>query len=89
MIWYEKQDNINGHDVYLEGTYKDSTVKIIAHVETNGEWSEHVLYEKTINMWAYQEVLAEDVLNKYRGMISKAEKKLSFLVEKHNIDKSI
>lgn len=94
MIWFEQQYDINGIEVQLEGTFDDSVVRITAIVGIDPDdpvdgWKYHCFYEKPVNMWVHQEVLAEDVLAKYQGMVKKCEKKLSALVEKHKINESI
>ena len=94
MEWFHKDYEINGIQVQLEGTFEKAILRITAFIEVDpddhlADWEEHVLYEKAINMWAHQEILAEDILLKYQGMVRKAEKRLSTLVEKHKINKSI
>jgi len=94
MQWHEKNYDINGTSVTLEGTFEDSMIRIVAIVEidntdpTDG-WSYNEMYSKPVNMWAHQEVLAEDILAKYMGMIRKCEKNLPMLVERVKLNKRI
>lgn len=89
MLWYHKTQEVNGREVTLEGTFSDSQLKITAFIPKGNCISENVLYEKTINMWAYQDVYAEDIRRKYQGMVVKCEKRLSGLVEKIEIEESL
>tara|TARA_R100001244_G_scaffold25113_2_gene25395 strand:- start:61081 stop:61335 length:255 start_codon:yes stop_codon:yes gene_type:complete len=73
MKWYSGTIEHKGHDVLIEGTFTDSVVRITA----NG----YQLYEKAINFWAYQEVNASDIFDKYQGMVRKCEKKVALLVD--------
>ena len=94
MQWYEKQYDIDGTQVTLEGTFESAVLKIVAVIElddtdaANG-WSYKEMYSKPVNMWAYQEILAEDILAKYMGMIRKCEKNLPMLVEREKLNKRI
>lgn len=93
MKWYEKQYVIDEVLIYIIGSFKDSKIQISALLrveeEPDPEFDIVTIYEKSINLWAHQEILAEDVLAKYEGMIRKCEKKLPFLVEKIKLNKRI
>jgi hypothetical protein len=90
MKWFEKDYVIDDTIVLLVGSYEEGKVRIGAWIETNnGSYENTVLYEKPVNMWVHQEILAEDVLAKYQGMLQKCEKKLPTLVEKIKLEQSI
>lgn len=90
MKWFEKQYDINGVVALIVGSYLESKIMIGAWVEMeDGSYEHSVLYEKPVNMWVHQEILAEDVLAKYQGMIKKCEQKLPILIEKIKLNKSI
>lgn len=86
MKWYERHYTIEDVEVALTGIFVESQIIISATI--GGETLKQ-LYRKHVNMWAYQEVLAEDILHKYQGMIRKSEKQLPILVEKFKISKRI
>ena len=94
MRWFGKQYNINDVIVTLEGTFEDAMLKITAIIEVddtdpaNG-FKYKELYSKSVNMWTHQEILAEDILSKYMGMIRKCEKNLPMLVEREKLNKRI
>ena len=77
MIWYNNRLVVNGKNVIVEGTFIDSIIKITA----NG----YKLYEKPINMWAYQEIYAQDIFKKFEGIVRKCEHKISTLVDSGKI----
>ncbi len=90
MKWYEKQYNINNALVTLTGTFEDSEIKIDALIQTkDGSSNLQTIYKKPINMWVYQDIIAEDVLAKYQGMIKKCEQKLPILIERIELKKRI
>lgn len=86
MKWYEGRYTVDDVEVILSGIFVESQIIISAMI--GGETLKQ-LYRKHVNMWAYQEILAEDVLNKYQGMIKKCEKQLPILVEKFKTSKRI
>ena len=92
MKWYEKHHYINGTLVNLIGLFEDSEVSINAIINVNAdplEFKVVKMYSKPVNMWVHQEILAEDILSQYQGMIKKCENKLSSLVEREKLDKRI
>lgn len=94
MKWYEKTYNINGTEVLLEGSFEESTIRIVASFwvdpdDVAGGMAWKCLFEKPVNMWAHQEILAEDVLAKYIGKIKKCENNLPSLVEREKLNKRI
>ena len=94
MKWYEKNHDVNGTPVTIEGTFTDSTIKIIAIIEIDSSdpangFRYKELYNKPVNMWFHQEVIAEDILAKYQGKIIKLENNLHTLVEREKLDKRI
>lgn len=68
MIWYTNELEIDDKIVSVLGTIKDSVLMITVNNE--------VKFQKPLNMWAYQEILPEDVLIKYEGKIRKIESKI-------------
>ena len=94
MQWYEKQFDVEGTPVTLEGTFEDSILRIAAIIEIDPDdvadgFKYYCLYEKPVNIWAHQEILAEDILSKYEGMVRKCENKLPSLVERYKLNKRI
>ena len=90
MIWYNKEYNIENRNVVLTGSFNQSKISIDASIEkSDGSFEDFSLYEKPINMWAYQEIFPEDILRKYQGMVLKCEKRLPTLVEKVKVGESI
>lgn len=93
MKWYEKQYEIDGSKVCLLGTFVESEVRIDALIklkdQPNPEFKIVKLYGKPVSMWAHQEILAEDILSKFQGMIRKYENKLPALVERYKLDERI
>ena len=77
MNWYSNRLVVNGKDVMVEGVFKDSVITITA----NG----YQLYEKTINMWSYQEIYPQDIFKKFEGMVRKCERKIPTLVDSGKI----
>jgi len=68
MKWYGEKINIDDRSFTIIGTLEDSVVRITVN--------DKVFFEKPINMWAYQEILAEDVLRRYEGKVRKIEQKI-------------
>lgn len=94
MKWYEKQYDVDGTPVTLEGTFEDATLRIVAVIELDNTdpcdgWGYQEIYSKPMNMWVHQEILAEDILTKYMGMIRKCEKNLPAIVEREKLRKRI
>ena len=92
MKWYEKIHTIDDRHVIMLGHFIESEVTIHAWIQTGLEPTAYQivkLYQNTVNMWAYQEILAEDVLSKYEGMIRKYENKLPSLLEKYEFNERI
>lgn len=79
MIWYDNTIDVDGQEVRVQGIFEDSTIKIIAEG--------HILYQKHVNFWRYQDILAEDILEQYRGMVLKCERKLPQLIKAGKIIK--
>jgi hypothetical protein len=71
MRWYSKELSIEGFDVVVEGTFTDSVLKITASYDDKTI----KFFEKPVQMWAHQEILAEDIYRKYQGKIQKIENK--------------
>ena len=80
MQWYHNELTIDGIQVYVDGYFDNSTIRIVStyDIETEDEIKYYRLdtFEKPIQMWAYQDVLAEDILHKYLGKVKKIESKL-------------
>jgi hypothetical protein len=93
MKWYEKQYDIEGTTVCLLGTFIDSEIKISALIKIEPqpdlEFKIVEMFVKPVNMWAHQEILAEDVLAKYIGKIKKCENNLPSLVEREKLNRRI
>jgi hypothetical protein len=90
MIWYEQTHSIDDTSVTIIGDFKDSLLRIIADTKLNDKTIIRTnLYSKNINMWVFQEVLAEDILAKYIGVIKKQEQKLQTLVDKLKIQSEV
>ena len=68
---------MNGKNVIIEGTFIDSVILITA----NG----YELYNKLIDMWAYQEIYAQDIFKKFEGTVRKCERKIPTLVDSGKI----
>lgn len=68
MKWYDNEIEVDGGSVTIQGVIEDSVLKITVN--------DAVKFQKELNMWAYQEILAEDVLAKYEGKIRKIESKI-------------
>jgi hypothetical protein len=77
VIWYSNNLSINGGDIIVEGTFIDSVIKITAN--------DYKLYEKPINLWVYQEIYAQDIMDKFEGTVRKCERKLQLLVDSGKI----
>ena len=93
MKWYEKQHDIDGTLTSLMGTFIDSELKISAVIQLKPHPDPKLktveMYVKPINMWAHQEVLAEDILTKFQGIIKKCENRLPALVEQTKLRQRI
>lgn len=92
MKWYENNIDIDGTEVYIKGIYRenDSMVLILYEFDLNDEERGYFCYwSKPVNLWAYQEILAEDVCNKYMGKIKKLENNLPSLIEREKLNKRI
>ena len=80
MQWYHNELTIDGIQVEVYGYFENSTVRIVSTyaIETEDEIAYYHLttFEKPIQMWAYQEVTAEGVRQKYLGKVKKIESKL-------------
>lgn len=90
MKWYEKHNQ--ELNAAIVGTFEESEVAISAIIKVSDDPVEFLvkkLYSKSVTMWAHQEILAEDILNKYMGKIKKAEDNLPMLVEKERLRKRI
>jgi hypothetical protein len=93
MKWYEKHHDVDGTLVCVLGTFLESEVKICALIrikpQPEPEFKVVTMYSKPVNMWTHQEILAEDILSKYEGMIRKCENNLSTLVEREKLNERI
>lgn len=68
MEWYRNQVG----PIEVIGTYQNNCVKILGYYEDK----EFIFFEKVLNLWTYQEILAEDLYTKYGGKVAKAEKSI-------------
>lgn len=68
MKWYDNEIEVDGGVVAVQGVIEDAVLKI--------KVNDDVKFRKELNMWAYQEIIAEDVLAKYEGKIRKIESKI-------------
>lgn len=82
MNWYENHYHIEDAIVTLTGSFEESKIIISTNIKLGSSNEFSILYEKPVNMWVDQEILAEDILSRYQGMIKKCEKKLSTLVQR-------
>jgi hypothetical protein len=73
VIWYDNYIDIDDRSYHVQGTFDESMLRITIEGE--------VFYQKPINLWRHQEILAEDILQQYQGMVLKYEKKLPQLVK--------
>ncbi len=84
MQWYHNELIIDGIQVDVDGYFEDSTIRIASTyaIETEDEIKYYRLdtFEKPVHMWAYQDVLAEDILYKYLGKVKKIESKLPHIL---------
>lgn len=68
MRWYNNNIEVDGETFNVTGDFDNSVVEI--------KVNEKVFFEKSINMWAYQEIFEEDILRKFEGKIRKIESKI-------------
>lgn len=80
---------IDNTKVTVHATFKDAQLNIYAIVDLPDEVQYLKLYNKIINMWVHQEILAEDVFAKYEGVLRKCEEKLPRLIEQIKLKKCI
>jgi len=73
MRWYQKTLEIDGFLVNVEGNFDDFVLTISAN--------QQVLYQKEFVMWQYNEILAEDILNRYRSKIMRIERQIPELLK--------
>lgn len=84
MQWYENTVVANGIPVLVKGIFRESDHMLLITVEYDFDTETHHLcpWSKTVNLWAHQEILAEDIYSKYLGKIKKIEQNLPTLIGK-------